>query len=663
MKKELDLGREKIGTLLLKFSIPCVISMLVASLYNIVDQIYIGHISGIDTVSNIPVSILCNGATNVVYPFTLIALAICLLIGDGSASLFSLSCGKKDSSTANKSIGNGLVLQIICFLFVTILGFVFSNRIVRLFGASTSNYKYAMDYFKIIMMGIPAYMFGQGLNSAIRADGSPKFAMFATTIGAILNIILDPLFIFTFDMGIKGAAIATIIGQYVTCFLTIFYLFKSKIFKINKDSIKLDFSLVKRIILLGISSFVTQISIVIIIAVCNNLISYINDVKYGIDIPLAVIGIVMKVFGIVVSICIGIALGGSPIIGYNYGAGNSKRVKEAYKDIVISCSVVGIVATLIFQFCPNVIINLFGKNNSLLYNEYAYLCMRIYLATILITCLLKVTSIFLQSIGSSTKSMIIAVSRDVLFFVPIILLIGHLSMNVVSILYSAIITDILTLILTCFLLKKEFNKIESTNIVIDYDDEIVESNKLNKHIIITISREYGSGGRYVGKILSEILGIKFYDKELIHMIAKSGDFSDSYVIDNEQKKNGVGYVNDDKLFIAEDKVIKNLAKKESCIIVGRCADYILKDNKNVLNVFLYSDNKSKINRVTKYYGLNSNEALKTIKKIDNERSRHYKYYTNRNWKELSNYDIALNVDSVGVEETAKLIADIVINKK
>ncbi len=461
--KQLDLANEKVRKLLRSFAVPCVISLLVAALYNIVDQIYIGHISGIDPVSGRSISILCNGATNVVYPFTLIALALCLLVGDGSAAMFSLCRGKGDYETAEKSIGNGFLMQITLLVLLTAAGFIFKDSLLTLFGATPAGRPYAEAYYDIIILGFPAYMFAQGMNSAIRADGSPRFAMAATTVGAVFNIILDPIFIFTFDMGIKGAAIATVIGQYVTFLLTVGYLFKSKNFHLSKRSIKPEPALCGRIFLLGISSLITQLSIVIIITVCNNLVGRINDPVYGTDISLAVIGIVMKVFGIVVSVCIGIALGGQPIVGFNYGAGNFGRVRETYKKIMLSCTAVGIAATVIFQLFPDVVVDLFGRGNGDIYIKYARLCLRIYLVTVLLTCLIKASSIFLQSIGASFKSMAVSVARDVIFFVPAITAIGLCTGSVKHMLWAAAVTDVLTGILTFVFIRNEFKKLNKTN--------------------------------------------------------------------------------------------------------------------------------------------------------------------------------------------------------
>lgn len=649
--KELDLGKEKISKLLMKFAIPCVISMLVAALYNIVDQIYIGHIPDI--------GVYCNAATNVVYPLTLIALAICLLIGDGSASLFSLSLGRKDHQKVNKVVGNSITLQIILFVILTLISLLFKNQILNLFGVTSDSYSYAYDYLSIIAIGFPVYMFGQGLNAIIRADGSPKYAMIATTIGAVFNIIFDPIFIFTLNEGIKGAALATILGQLITAIMTFVYLFKGHNFKLHKNDFILDFKLVKNIASLGIASLITQLSIVIIIAVANNLVKVINDPYYGDTIPLAVIGIVMKAFGIVVSICIGIALGGQPIIGYNYGSGNLSRVKETLKEILLSCTIIGFIAFLCFELDPDILISVFGSGNEA-YISYAKLCFRIYLSGIVLTCIIKSSTIFLQSCGSSLKSTILSVSRDVIFFVPLIIIFG-LNFGIVGMLWSALFADILSFILTIILLKSELRKMnQQSPISLDEVIGLPDKRMIAKdHLVITISREYGSGGHYVGELLAKKLKLKLYDKEIINQLIQSGQFSKQFLTQNDERNTSIGgaeYHTSDKLFIAESNLIKELAKNP-CIIVGRCADYILENNPNVFKIFLYSNDENKIKRGLKHYQMKKQNVQETITKMNQERAKYYEHYTLRKWMNPNNYDIMINVDALGVENTANSIKD------
>ena len=398
--KNYDLGTEKVGRLIRHFSVPCVISMLVASLYNIVDQIFIGWSEA---------GAFGNAATNIVYPFTVLALGLALLVGDGAAANFSLESGRQNQERANKSVGNGFLVLVILSIVLCAIGLVFKNQILALFGANPDEelcYKFADEYFSVICTGFPFYMIGQGMNASIRADGSPKYAMSCTLLGAIANLILDPVFIFALGMGVKGAAIATVIGQLLTFAMSIFYLFRSKNFKITKKSLRLEISILSRIISIGMASLIVQLSIVIIIAVNNNLLSKYGyetfastGVAFGSVIPLAVVGIVMKVFGIVVSIVIGISLGGQPIIGFNMGAGKTERVKETVRTITKIVLGVGTVFFLIFELAPDLVISVFGKNNLPEYTEYARLCIRIFLSGIILTCFIKSAAIMLQSLG------------------------------------------------------------------------------------------------------------------------------------------------------------------------------------------------------------------------------------------------------------------------
>ncbi len=452
---ELNLGEEKIGNLIRRFSIPCVISMVVAALYNIVDQIFIGWSEA---------GAFGNAATNIVYPFTVLALGLALLIGDGTASGFSIALGQQAQKKANKSIGNGLIMLIGISILLCSIGFVFRKSILAVFGADPAEelcYKYANDYYIVICTGLPFYMIGQGLNGSIRADGSPRYAMSCTLAGAIANLILDPLFIFGLGMGVRGAAIATVIGQILTFGMSIAYLMRAKHFRLSKYAASLDLHIIGKIISIGMASLIVQLSIVIIIAVNNNLLgkygyeTYASTgTAYGAVIPLAVVGIVMKVFGIVVSVVIGISLGGQPIIGFNLGSGKMDRVKETITVITKLILAVGTIAFLIFEFIPDVVISLFGSRNTLEYMEYARLCIRIFLGGIILTCFIKSAAIILQSMGNSFKSTLLALLRDVIIFVPVSIVLADLSHSIVTMLWAAVISDVISAAIGFIFLRK-----------------------------------------------------------------------------------------------------------------------------------------------------------------------------------------------------------------
>ena len=458
---EMDLGSGSIGKLIRKFSVPCVISMVVAALYNIVDQIFIGWSEA---------GAYGNAATNIVYPFTVLALGIALLIGDGAAAGFSIALGSGDRKKAEKNIGNGLVLLCVLSVVLLLVGLFLRPQILALFGGNPDEaecYAYAVDYFRIICIGIPFYMIGQGLNGSIRADGAPGYAMACTLAGAITNLIFDPVFIFVFNMGVRGAAIATVMGQVLTFVMSIIYLTRAKNYRITRSSVSPEGKTVGRIVSVGMASLIVQLSIVIIIAVNNNLLTRYGYQTYastgepfGAVIPLAVVGIVMKVFGIVVSIVIGISLGGQPIIGYNMGAGNMERLKQTIALITKLVLAVGVVAFVIFEFLPDAVISLFGSGNGPEYMEYARLCIRIFLGGIILTCYIKSASIILQSMGSSVKSTVLALMRDVVVFVPASFIIAILTENIVSMLWAAVISDVIAAVIGFFFVRSEIKKFE-----------------------------------------------------------------------------------------------------------------------------------------------------------------------------------------------------------
>ena len=427
------LAEEPIERLMLKFSIPCIMSLLVSALYNIVDQIFIGR----------GVGYLGNGATNVVFPITIIALSLALLIGDGCAAFLSICQGKKDDENAHRSVGNAILFTILVSIVLTIFFILMKNQVLLGFGATENTLAYADEYFTYIVIGIPFFMFANMMNSIIRADGSPQFAMLSTLAGCLINVILDPLAIFVLGWGMMGAALATIIGQIVTAILALYYVKHLKSVTLTKSSFHLRFSLLKQILPLGISSFLTQISIVVIMGVMNNvLVIFGAQSKYGADIPLTVVGIVMKVFQIVISFVVGIAAGAQPIVGYNYGAQQMQRVKKLFRTMLLAEVAVGLVAMVCFEFFPLQIIRIFGSENDL-YNEFAVLAFRLYLGTIVLCCVQKATSIFLQSLGKPVLSIGLSLLRDFVLSVPFVLLLPNM-FGVEGTLYSAPLADIIS---------------------------------------------------------------------------------------------------------------------------------------------------------------------------------------------------------------------------
>ena len=653
--KKVDLGKENINKLLISFAIPCVISMLINSVYNIVDQIFIGK--GVGT--------LGNAATNVIFPLVIIFNAVAGLIGNGAAANLSLKLGEGKKEEGGKIVGSAVTVSIIFSIILSVIAYLFLPKLVYMFGCTKNVYQYAVDYGKIIILGAPFMIIYSALSQLIRADGSPKYSMVLLVVGAILNIILDPIFIFTFNMGVKGGAIATVIGQIVSFVMAILYLKKVKSVKLEKESFKVDKS-ITRTLGLGLSSFITQSTVLALFVFMNNMMTkYGALTKYGADIPLSVYGVISKINSLYISTILGISIGAQPIIGFNYGAGNYERVKETLRKVLTINLVVGLIFNIIFYLFPKEIVSIFITNsdpNYKLFLEFAVIICHSFLLVMGLNFLEMTTSITVQSLGNVKKATMVSFIRQIILFIPIACFMAiYLHKGIYGVLNAGPIADVITFFIALVIFYSEYRKLSIKENSTNLEDIKVNNTYKGKKIVITISREYGSGGHYVGELLAKRMGLNFYDKNLINLISKKSGLSKEYVEANNQKLASFKYIdnNDDRIFIAEEKVIKDLAKKESCVIVGRCADYILKDNKDTIKVFLYSSSQDKVKRAVKYYNLEEDKALKEINKINSERAKHYKYYTNRDWYDFANYDIALNVDYLGVEKTAELLEQVI----
>lgn len=399
---------EPIGRLIVKFAVPSVIALLVNSLYNIVDQIFIGW----------GVGYLGNGATNIVFPITIIALALSMMIGNGGAAYLSLKMGEGEVETAKKGVGNAVTLVTIVSILLAVIFLVWIDPILTLFGATDVLRPFALEYGFIIGAGLPFMMISAAINSMIRADGSPKYAMLSMVIGAIINVILDPVFIFVFQMGVKGAVIATIIGQVASFVVSVLYMPHFKSVQLHKSSFAPCAKVSVNIVIFGLSSFITQFAITIVMALTNNLLAkYGAQSVYGAEIPLTATGIVMKVNQIMIAILLGIATGTQPIIGYNYGAKSYHRVKKALEISLIASEIVSVAAFLIFQFAPMSVVSLFGSEEGL-YNEFAVKAFRIFLMLCPLTGFQTIAAVYLQAVGKPVKSAILSLARQIIFLCP-----------------------------------------------------------------------------------------------------------------------------------------------------------------------------------------------------------------------------------------------------
>lgn len=458
------LGTERVSKLMKQYAIPCIISLLVGALYNIVDQIFIANASYLGSYG--------NAANTVVFPLTVVALAIAVMIGDGCCAFVSMALGRNELEKAKRSVGNAVVLSVSTSLVLMAVYFIFANSIIAMFGGTVNEetFHHSQEYFFYITLGIPFYMFGQSMNPIIRADGNPKFAMISTLSGAVINIILDPIFIFCFKWGMMGAAIATVIGQVLTAILAVWYLMNMKIVKPASGDYALHGSICGRMLTLGITSFLSQISLVAAMAAINNMLRKYGalDAVFGQEqyaqIPMAVVGIVMKFFQIVISIVVGMAAGCIPIVGYNMGAKKELRVRELFTRLLLTEALVGALALILAEGFPRQLIDIFGAaNESSYYTDFAIKAFRTYLCMMILACVNKACFIFLQAVGKALSSTLLSMFREVVFGVGFALLLP-VFFGLDGVLYSMPVSDILTFIISAIIIAKTYRELNEKGV-------------------------------------------------------------------------------------------------------------------------------------------------------------------------------------------------------
>ena len=455
------LGTERIEKLMRQYAVPCIISLLVGALYNIVDQIFIANASYLGSYG--------NAANTVVFPLTVVALAIAVMVGDGCCAFVSMALGRNEVDKAKLSVGNAVVLILAASIALTAVYLIFANAIIAMFGGTVNEetFHHSQEYFFYITLGIPFYMFGQAMNPIIRADGNPKFAMVSTLAGAVINIILDPIFIFIFQWGMMGAAVATVIGQVVTAVFAMWYLLHMRIIKPARGDYALIGSVCGRMLMLGITSFLSQISLVAAMAAINNMLRQYGalDEIFGQEqyaqIPMAVVGIVMKFFQIVISIVVGMAAGCIPVVGYNMGAEKKLRVRKLFTKLLIAEALVGAVALVLAEGFPRQLIDIFGAaNESSYYTDFAVKAFRTYLCMMVLACVNKACFIFLQAVGKALASTMLSMFREVVFGVGFALLLP-VFFGLDGVLYSMPVSDILTFIISAVIIVKSYRELNT----------------------------------------------------------------------------------------------------------------------------------------------------------------------------------------------------------
>lgn len=653
MENNQYLGTEKVGKLLGQFAIPCIFSLIISCLYNIVDQIFVGN----------GIGYLGNAATGVIFPITVVGWGLSLFFGDGAAASLSVSLGRNETETIHRSVGNAVLFSFISGVVIMAVSYFCGDHLLRMIGATEANLKLARDYGFIIYAMMPLAMTQNTLASIIRADGSPRYAMGAMLVGAIINIIGDPVAIFVLGMGIKGAAYATVLGQFVSFAICGAYLFKSKTFHIVSDSFIPDIVLLKRIMALGTSSLLTQLSIVVI-TVINNilLVRYGAASAYGADIPLAAFVVIMKLFQIVLNIAIGIAAGAQPIVGYNYGAGKYGRVRKLLKLIIGWTVAVCLVCTLLFEAIPHVFIRMFGADGEL-YTQFAVGCLRIYLSLILFTCVQKVCAIFLQSIGHAKAAAPLSVLRDV--FLIVLSLAVPMFLGVTGIFWAAPAADILAIAVTSVVMANLWKQLNEADT--DHREEtLLPEYPTKEGVVVTISREHGSAGKRIGQLVAGKMGIPCYYKEMIAIAAHESGLAEEFISHLNSDENAVMrelYLSTNVVqdaITAQDQAIRRIAGSGSCVIVGRSADHVLRNQKNIVRIFITAPREYRVHKVMEMYGDDKKEAEKSIERSDIARKSYYESITRKKWGDSHNYELCVD-SSIGTEETADLIFSYIKN--
>lgn len=655
MEQNNYLGTEKVGTLLRQFAIPCIFSLIISCLYNIVDQIFVGN----------GIGYLGNAATGVIFPITVIGWGISLLFGDGAAAHLSVSSGKNETQDIHSGVGNSMLCSFLCGVVLVAISYLLGDNLLLLIGATEANLSLAHDYGFIIYFMMPIALAQNTLASIIRADGSPRYAMCAMLVGAIINIIGDPLAIFVLNLGIKGAAYATILGQFVSFIICVLYLHKSKTFKISFKSFLPNTLILKRIITLGASSFLTQLSIVII-TIINNilLVKYGAASVYGADIPLAAFVVIMKLFQIVLNVAIGIAAGAQPIVGYNYGAGNYSRVQQLLKLIIKWTVIVCVICTILFETFPLLFIKMFGADGEL-YTQFAVLCLRIYLSLIIFTCVQKVCAIFLQSIGHAKTAAPLSILRDMLLIIFSLIL--PIFDGVTGIFWAAPIADIIAIAITCVVMVQLWKSLEQEKQQIQPKVSFKAIQTSSPGAIITIAREHGTAGKYIGQLVAEKLNIPCYYKEMTAIAAKESGLANEFISNINSDENAVMrelYLSTNVIqqaIIAQDKVIKMIAEAGSCVIIGRSADYVLRHNKNLVRIFIHAPKKYRIKKVMEMYGDTYEEGRKNVERSDAARAAYYKNISGKKWGDPHQYDLCID-SSMGTEKCVDIIIEYVSKK-
>ena len=649
MQENNYLGKEKVGKLLLQFAVPSTLALIISCLYNIVDQIFVGN----------GVGYLGNAATGIIFPITVVGWGASVLFGDGMATFLSLSQGQGNTSGAGRSVANSILGSFFSGVVIIAVCYALGDSILYGLGATEATIALTRDYGNIIFIMMPLALVQNTLASIIRADGSPRYSMAAMIVGAVINMIGDPVAIFVLDWGIKGAAYATILGQFVSFLICAAYLRKSRVFRVRASDFIPSWKHLKPVLPLGCGSFLTQLCIVATTVVNNVLLkTYGAQSEYGSDIPLSAFVVIMKLFQIILNIACGITAGALPIMGYNYGAKLYGRVKETFKLVVISTTTVCVIATILFEGLPLAFIRLFGADGEL-YTTFAVYCLRIYLSLLLFTCLQKACAMFLQSIGHAKSAVPLSILRDVLLIV--FSLIIPTRMGVTGIFWAAPAADLVAMVITAVVIARVWKQLSAPAArEAEGGETVLQPSRPG--VILTIAREHGTAGKRIGQMVAKELGIPCYYKEMTALAAQESGLAREFISGINSDENAVMrelYLSTSAVrqaVLAQERAINMIADMGSCVIVGRAADYVLRNRENVVRVFIHAPKEYRVKMVMKMYGDTEQEGRRSIARSDSARGTYYKNISGCEWGDAHQYELTVD-SSIGAEKAAGLICD------
>ena len=649
MEENNYLGQEKVSRLLLRFAIPSTLALIISCLYNIVDQIFVGN----------GIGYLGNAATGIIFPITVVGWGASVLFGDGMATFLSLSQGQGNTAGAGRSVANSILGSFFSGVVIIAVCYALGDSILYTLGATEATIELTRDYGRIIFIMMPLALVQNTMASIIRADGSPKYSMAAMMVGAVINMIGDPVAIFVLRWGIKGAALATILGQFVSFLICIAYLRRCRVFRVKASDFIPSWKHIKPVLPLGCGSFLTQLCIVATTIVNNILLkSYGAQSVYGPDIPLSAFVVIIKLFQIILNIACGITAGALPIMGYNYGAKLYSRVRETFKLVVLSTLTVCVIATVLFESVPMVVARMFGSDGGELYSAFATGCLRIYLSLVIFTCLQKACAMFLQSIGHAKAAVPLSVLRDILLIVLAIAM--PTRMGIMGILWSAPVADLIAMVITAAVVARVWKHLSQPDAAAEGSGTVLKQSRPG--VIITIAREHGTTGKRIGQLVAEKLSLPCYYKEMTALAAQESGLSREFISGLNSDENAVMrelYLSTSAVrqaVAAQEKAINMIADQGSCIIIGRAADYVLRGREDLVRVFIHAPKDFRVKKVMEMYGDTETEGRKSVARSDSARSAYYKSVSGQEWGDIHQYELSVD-SSIGAEKTAELICD------